>query len=1254
MKWIDSTHLNQWASRREAQGLLPHLIRRLILAYHEPQTLSFPAGDAVWIPGFDGILEITQTSLYAPAGKSVWECGCGQDPKSKANSDYKKRSENPLAAKREETTFIFVTPRIFSDKEQWAEEKKAEGLWNDVRAYDATDLECWIEDAPAVGAWIAKQLGIFTADITSADDIKEEWASISTPPINIAIVLAGREQERTPIVGWLNQDPATINVQAPTKREAVLFLLAVASQLSKDQADEFFSRCVVVSSPDAFRQIALSKRPLIIIPDFETNGSMFLKAVHSGHHVYIPLDPTNTVNNNRLTLSRLGRDGFVSCLKDSGFPDKMAEELNRETGRSLSALERKVAAASDQPPWAQLPKVHDLIPILLAGRWAESSQKDPDVLAQLAGADYSMVQRVSSDLAAQPDAPVCNIGGNWRLLSPIDAWFAAAPFITKEEMDRFRNTAINVLSQRDPFLDLEKDKRYMASFYGKEPPYSKLLREGLCQTLILIAVYGENSLKCVEASQAWVDGVVRELLHEASTDRWFSLAHIIRFLAEASPLAFMDALDHSLQSESKDVMSLFKDEGDLFTSSCHHADTLWALEMMAWEPEYLGRAALLLAKLATWDEGSRYTNRPANSLRDIFLLWKPQTSASFDQQVEVLKLLVSNQPQIGWNLLLKLLPDHHSSTSPTHRPRWRELNTQEPIVTRFDYFKHSVSIFDILLTHVGVDGTRWAELLDEALTLPTEYGRAIDQLEDCLDNVQTGKNDLWEKLRRILHHHRTYKDADWSISEALLKRLDSLYSKLTPSGLYESNFWLFTSCGPEFPDGKFYGDYEANEKRANEARVSALNSIMDEGGIAAVIEFSQNVDAPRYAGHALSSITLTPEDEDKLFGLLLSDNLAIRELPENYVWHKAQASPDWVDGQYRLIEAKEWSAEKIAHFFLSLPQKLPTWNSLATFGEEAENIYWKIFNDRIHPRDVDAYSYAITKLLEAKRPVVALNLVWMGAEELSTKQITDILLALLENPPSEEERGQINSHEVTELFKTLSTCSDIEKDLYLQLEWAYLPILSSVGSQCGPVALCREMASNPSFFSEVLSYVYRPEDYAAAEPPSPDEKKKMLAEHGHDLLRSWNIVPGHTPNGDSIDFDKLLEWTTAARSLCKENGRLKVCDIHIGHVLAKAPQDKAAVTWPPEYVCKLIDVIESDKIEHGFEIQVHNNRGVTTRGFCEGGGQERSLAEKYRRWAHQIASQFPRTAKCLNVIATSYEHQAQRVDKEAEWQSLEY
>ena len=97
MKFITSTHLKQWADTRECQSLLPELMRRLICAsVKQLDKLSFPCGDAVHMPGWDGIVSSPEPIDMVPEGESLWECGVNKDIQTKANDDIIKRAANPL------------------------------------------------------------------------------------------------------------------------------------------------------------------------------------------------------------------------------------------------------------------------------------------------------------------------------------------------------------------------------------------------------------------------------------------------------------------------------------------------------------------------------------------------------------------------------------------------------------------------------------------------------------------------------------------------------------------------------------------------------------------------------------------------------------------------------------------------------------------------------------------------------------------------------------------------------------------------------------------------------------------------------------------------------------------------------------------------------------------------------------------------------------------------------------------------------
>ena len=74
----------------------------------------------------------------------------------------------------------------------------------------------------------------------------------------------------------------------------------------------------------------------------------------------------------------------------------------------------------------------------------------------------------------------------------------------------------------------------------------------------------------------------------------------------------------------------------------------WALERLAWSPLYLSNAALLLARLTRLESEGRLANRPGSSLRGIFVLWYPQTAATFEEQLDILDRLREQEPAIAW------------------------------------------------------------------------------------------------------------------------------------------------------------------------------------------------------------------------------------------------------------------------------------------------------------------------------------------------------------------------------------------------------------------------------------------------------------------------------------------------------------------------------------------------------------------------------------------------------------------------------
>ena len=154
---FDPSQIDNWADRHDARGQLPILIRKLLMTTLPDSNpmIDMPGGSSVSFRGWDGILKVDRGNSWAPDGVSGWEFSCNKNITDKANKDYEKRMNDPQEVNMETSTFVFVTPRRWNGKRSWVKERCEEGLWRDVRAYDADDLVAWLERSTDVSQWFA-------------------------------------------------------------------------------------------------------------------------------------------------------------------------------------------------------------------------------------------------------------------------------------------------------------------------------------------------------------------------------------------------------------------------------------------------------------------------------------------------------------------------------------------------------------------------------------------------------------------------------------------------------------------------------------------------------------------------------------------------------------------------------------------------------------------------------------------------------------------------------------------------------------------------------------------------------------------------------------------------------------------------------------------------------------------------------------------------------------------------------------------
>src|SRR6266852_3935257 len=96
MRWVTAQRLQEWAGTRSCEERLPELLRRLVHATTNVDRCSFPSGESIQTPGWDGIVQTTTGSEYVATGTSGWEVSKSADITEKANRDFATRTADSL------------------------------------------------------------------------------------------------------------------------------------------------------------------------------------------------------------------------------------------------------------------------------------------------------------------------------------------------------------------------------------------------------------------------------------------------------------------------------------------------------------------------------------------------------------------------------------------------------------------------------------------------------------------------------------------------------------------------------------------------------------------------------------------------------------------------------------------------------------------------------------------------------------------------------------------------------------------------------------------------------------------------------------------------------------------------------------------------------------------------------------------------------------------------------------------------------
>jgi hypothetical protein len=1213
------------------------------------KTVDFSADEAIRLSGYDGRVLADNGSPWVPAEFSVWELGTGKDPKAKADEDYDKRTNDPLGVDMLQTTFVFVTPRNWPGKNAWAESRSAEGKWKNVLAFDAESLAQWLESAPGVAAWFGPIVGAVPEDARDLEAECKTYTAATRVEFDLPGLLIGREEQVAKLLGSLQGPPVPIVISATTIAEGAAFVGACIQTLPEEQSESMFARAVWVDSNTGMRLLAASDRALIILASGDLQSTpirhhrIVVKAnrVGSTDAIELGAQPITRLVEHLAKLGMDRNDAFLRCQEAGGYLERVRHTL--------------LHVEPHPPTWVSPPTCVEVAASILIGEWDERNEGDKAVVVAIAGVGYEEFVRAITPYQNGPSPLVSHTGAVWKVYARSTAWKLLEPALTMHQMKAFISAARDVLLEDDPRFELAPEERWMANVHEKCRRHSEHLRNGLVGGFVHSAVLGRDDSACYAGrrAQSWIDDACYSIFEKRrDADFWRRIRGELKQLAEASPDQLLTGLEADLSEMQPQVRNLFEDEGT--HGGCLHSDLLWALELLAWSPEYVGRAALLLAALAELDPGGRYSNRPGNSLAEILLPADPQCSLKAPERKTLFASITTRYPKAGWNLGKVLMPRGSMITTPTARPELRDwAPAQRKPVLVVDYWEEVQGIAECLVDLAGDNIDRWEFLLSSLSALHPPLMERVLKAAESFGHKLEGEEQyrFWTGLRVLLHHHNQFSEnekVDWVYPRTVLDRLETLYISLTPADPIARRAWLFS-----YQIGRptnVAQDWKEEQKRIDADRADAVEEI-------AKLELSTLIAAlPRFQNHRQLGFSLgRGSDAKKNERTLLrqcanSTDVREQDFARGFAAARYELSPQGFLRRWCTKDSPDFlSPRGTATIVQALIPSSEIWDMVEAVGSECRELYWKEASIHLFDQPSEA-ERAGRNLLAAGRSLDAIDLLaanmtsaWL-VDKGNVQLVVEALKVGVVEANASSAHGQREAYGIAQLIKAVADSKRLPLTDLMYLEWIYFGALEYQAQH--ELVIYEHLMSDPTLLLQLVELIYIPKGTAKEDLPEPSEAQRSAASQAWRILHHWEpfkLVSSQTmPQADDIAtaIEKI-------RALAADRLQGDIVDDLLGKALASSPAGVDGL-WPHESIREVLEHYGGNKeIADGFVVGRRNLRGPTSRQLGDGGEQERELANNYGTWQRAMAVGNTQTSRLLGRIADSYRSDANDQDGHA-------
>lgn len=850
----------------------------------------------------------------------------------------------------------------------------------------------------------------------------------------------------------------------------------------------------------------------------------------------------------------------------------------------------------------------------LLGSWNEKYSGDIAIIEQMTGRDYKSSQELFKDEMISNTESFSYVRNIWNCYSRKNLLHSISNKLFDEDIDMFFSVANSILDSIDNYAKDAQEGLFPEPInYFSNSKYSAEIIKGVFET---IAILGNNEFSFSNCTKNHISNQIWEMERRtfscSNARSYYILSEYFQYLGEAQPKTFLYEIDKLIKEKSEPFIEFlkFENESKHVYKGYYHLDRI--IRCLAVDERHFASAINIIVQLAQFD--SRFIDTAVY----ILLPWYPQTHASINKRIAIIRSLATTNKEIIWDILMKLMPGKTTSSISLEKPEFMEEFELPGKTSNADYIKASMEYINVAINLLENSVQRIVEIVDVishvSFDIQDQIVKAI--IKNTLDLSLPEKEAVWNCIRELVQEHRRFSNADWALPADRLEALENAMAVIIPNANYLEVIRLFRK--DQFSLFDDFENYEEETHKLRDKQIAAVNTIYKEKGLSGLNDLNSQVENHSLLGDCVAKIAT---DED--ITLLLKGKSVFNI--ESLLYGITNGLK--TDHLFELIEL--FSDDSKAEILSNLPLSKECVSKIQTLEEKSQDLFWKItcghYSSNI---DASTLEIVIKRLNECGRANTSLNILLL-AEHANKEFVSDqLIIESLDSYDGSDDKLLVGRYTIQELIKRMQR-GDIHNEDLIRIEWKYLDFLKSSDGY-SPVTIWKEMANNPDFFMKILKQ-YR------GDPDNKTEDSIEAAKKSFRVLYHWKLVPGLQDNG-TIDVEKLDNWIEAVKIEASKCGLLRLAQEEFGKVAFYSPQDPDGF-FINRRIAYYLQNETAEGVRVGYSVEAFNSRGAHW--VDPTGKPEFELEEKYNNMANAADEEgMFRFANTLREIAQTYHDEA--------------